>query len=163
MTVTSTYYYSNPATKFLTKTNSDGVVTGMPSNPAATGTALVTTQPAVVTAQPSVATIPAGLSGTYTLTYNGTAGLTSFTVIAQSTKTSILGGAAGISTVAGSSSAGSNGHSPKTTGRGGNGNGSGASASSSAASTSSTGAASPNMHLASGGLVGLAAFVAALL
>lgn len=55
----STPPYSNPATQYLTQTNSLGVVTGQPTLPA--GGLPVTTQPAVDTQVGTVATIPAGL------------------------------------------------------------------------------------------------------
>lgn len=129
----------------------------MPSNTAPTE---------LVTAQPPVATIPAGISGTLVITYNGTAGITSFTVDGSESTTEVLGGAAGISTTLASSafpSSGNGGNGNGGNGNGGNGNGNGGSASQSAAATSSTGAANSNMQLASGGLVGLAAFIAALL
>ncbi|EEA20446.1 hypothetical protein TMatcc_000426 [Talaromyces marneffei ATCC 18224] len=45
---------SNPATRFLTETNSLGVVTGQPS--------VVTSEPSAVTSQPAPIVIPAGLS-----------------------------------------------------------------------------------------------------
>lgn len=46
-TITSTYTYSNTLTNFLSLTNSDGVITGMPS--VAGGPAAETSQPALAT------------------------------------------------------------------------------------------------------------------
>ncbi|KAJ5620008.1 Ubiquitin-conjugating enzyme E2 [Penicillium lagena] len=58
---TTTTDNGNPATQYLTETNSNGVVTGQPevvtSQPA-----VVTSEPAVVTSQQPAASIPAGLS-----------------------------------------------------------------------------------------------------
>jgi hypothetical protein len=164
VTVTSTYKYSNPATKYLTETNSDGIVTGMPSN---AGTATVVTGEPAVTSQPPVATIPAGISGTTVITINATAGLTSFTISAGKKTTQILGGA-DVSTAGGSSGGASGtggGNNPQHTGSGnGNGNGNGGSGSSASASSSSTGAAAvATAQLASAGMIGLGAFFAALL
>ncbi|KAI0505268.1 hypothetical protein F5B22DRAFT_628439 [Xylaria bambusicola] len=67
-TTTYTYEYSNPVTTLLTQTNSDGIITGLPSNAETSQPAVVTSQPAVVTSIPDVATIPAGLpEGTTTI------------------------------------------------------------------------------------------------
>lgn len=57
--VSSSSIDEHPQTTFLTQTNSLGVVTGQPTEPA-----VVTsqpTEPAGVTTQPTLATIPAGL------------------------------------------------------------------------------------------------------
>lgn len=51
--------YSNPATQYLTQTDSRGVITGQPTVPA--GGPPVTTQPPVETQVGTLATIPAGL------------------------------------------------------------------------------------------------------
>lgn len=62
---TTSIPYSNDATRFLTQTNSLGVVTGQPTQPAP-----VLTQPAAVTSLPPGDLLPAGLAdGTYTRTY----------------------------------------------------------------------------------------------
>ncbi|KAK5624400.1 hypothetical protein RRF57_000116 [Xylaria bambusicola] len=67
-TTTYIYEYSNPVTTLLTQTNSDGIITGLPSNAETSQPAVVTSQPAVVTSIPDVATIPAGLpEGTTTI------------------------------------------------------------------------------------------------
>jgi hypothetical protein len=170
VTVTSTFRYSNPATKYLTETNSEGVVTGMPENTATNGM-----DTAVVTAQPPVATIPAGISGTTVIYYNASTGLTSFTVDGQSTTTNIIGEAGGVSTTAGPFSSSAAGGSPtggsgnNGGGNGGNGNGNGnggnggGSPTGAAAASSSTGAAVSNAQIASAGIFGLGAFFAALL
>jgi hypothetical protein len=123
-----------------------------------------TGMPKAVTSQPPVATIPAGLTkGDYTFFYNGTAGFTSFTVSVGSKTTDVLGG-----TQAGTTSgsvfipAGQNtrggGHAPTGTHGGNQGTQSG-----SAAASSSTGAAAGNMKVASAGVFGLGALIAALL
>ncbi|KAK8080098.1 hypothetical protein PG997_007916 [Apiospora hydei] len=92
-----TYDYSNPATAYLTQTNSDGIVTGMPSNSVDTA---IPTQPKAETSQPPVATIPAGLgTGAHTLTINASSGLTSFTISVGSSTTAVLGASAGITGV----------------------------------------------------------------
>lgn len=178
VTITSTFRYSNPATLQLTETDSNGVVTGLPDATVATQPAVVTTQPAVdtvpagLTSAPVVATIPAGIIGTTVFTRNGTAGVYSYTVIGSNTSTTVIAGPAGISTTVGSSSvaAGTTGRNGQTTGgrrpTTTRGSGSEASASGSASGTaasSTDNAATSNMHLASGGLIGLAALFAALL
>jgi hypothetical protein len=166
VTVVSTYYYSNPATKYLTETNSVGVITGMPGQ-----STIVTGQPHAVTSQPAVATIPAGLpTGFDTITINGTAGLTSFTIDVASSTTRVLGapnvktGTAGASSFvpAGQSGTqGGNGPHHKPTGTAG-GNNQGTASSSASASSSSGGAAS-NVKVASAGMLGLGALFAAIL
>lgn len=79
---TSSVPYSNPATTLLTQTNSLGVITGQPTQPA-----VVTTQPAGVFTQPSVALLPAGFtSGTTTLIY----GNQTYTVGVSGNQTQII-------------------------------------------------------------------------
>ena len=158
VTITSTYTYSNPATKFLTETNSAGVVTGLPGQSGQPEA--VTSQPAVVTSQPPVATLPAALpSGYNTIYLNVSSHLTSITVSAGKSTTTILGDA-DVSTV------GPGGHQTGGAGRphGGSPTHGGQQASSASASASSTetGAAS-NMKVASAGMLGLGALFAALL
>lgn len=115
-TSTYTYDYSNPATQYLTQTNSDGIVTGMPSNSVDTA---IPTQPKAETSQPPVATIPAGLgTGAHTLTINASSGLTSFTISVGSSTTSVVGSPSGITGVTTSGGA-------KPTGSSGNGNSNG--------------------------------------
>lgn len=166
-TVTSTFYYSNPATQYLTETNSAGVVTGMPGESTA-----MTGLPAPVTSQPSKATIPAGLpTGTTVVYYNASSGLTSFTISVGSSTTDVLGAAPGVQTGMSSSfipagqTGGQGGHTGGRGGatgtNGGNGNQQ-ASASGSASASSTTGAAS-NVKVASAGMIGLGALFAALL
>lgn len=107
-----TYDYSNPATAYLTQTNSDGIVTGMPSNSVDTA---IPTQPKAATSQPPVATIPAGLgTGAHTLTIAASSGLTSFTISVGSSTTAVVGSPSGITGV---TTAGG----PKATGSGSNG------------------------------------------
>lgn len=173
VTVTSTFRYSNPATAYLTQTNSDGVVTGQPTASAGTQPAVVTTQPAVdtvpagLTTVPGVETIPAGVSGTRIITYNGTAGITSFTVVGSNTSTTVLGG--GVATGGSSGAAETTGRNGQTTGgrrptgTNGGSDASGSASGTASSSTSTDNAAASNMHLASGGLIGLAALFAALL
>ncbi|KAK3725249.1 hypothetical protein LTR37_000760 [Vermiconidia calcicola] len=178
-TISTTVEYSNPATLYLTQTNSLGVVTGMPgASTVITNPAVVTSQPAVVTTQPAVDLVPAGITGTTVVSYNGTAGFTSFTAIAGESTTRILGGNT-IATVATSGSTTARGNGPRPTagrptgGSGSNSNsgsdasssgGSGGSAASSSASASeSDSAAASNMKAASAGVLGLGAFIAALL
>ena len=137
-----TYTYSNPATAFLTETNSAGVITGMPSGAA------------VMTSQPAVATIPAGLpKGETVITYNGTKGLESFSISVGASTTIVLGGQG----VSASQSIGPSGGvaNPK----GGNGGGNGGASS----STTSGNAAPTGMKAASAGILGVGALVAALL
>ncbi|KAF2431086.1 hypothetical protein EJ08DRAFT_649166 [Tothia fuscella] len=57
---TTSVPYENPLTEYLTQTNSLGVITGMPTQPAVVTS--IPTQPAVVTSQPILDTIYAGLS-----------------------------------------------------------------------------------------------------
>lgn len=170
VTVSSTYSYDNPETSFLTQTNSVGVVTGMPSNAAATAS---NGQPAVVTSQPEVATIPAGLpSGTTWITMNISSSLTSFEVSVGSSTTAVIGGAAtgaqvttgasaGVAT--GSVAAGSGSASAASGSGSGSAAGGSASSTASASSSSSSSAAVGNVKIASAGVIGLGAFIAALL
>lgn len=87
---------SNPATKFLTQTDPNGVVTGMPT--------AETNQPPVVTSQPDVATVPAGLSIS-----NGQTVTVSPTVPAVLTNTPSGSGSASQSTGSASTGTGSTG------------------------------------------------------
>ncbi|KAI8624334.1 hypothetical protein F5Y19DRAFT_480713 [Xylariaceae sp. FL1651] len=111
---TYTYQYSNPATSLLTQTNSDGIITGLPSTgpPAETSQpSVVTSQPNVVTSIPPVATIPAGLpSGLTTITQGNSSfvvsvGQSTTVVLTTSTTTP---SASGASNTEGSASGGSN-------------------------------------------------------
>ena len=94
-TTTYVYLYSNPVTTLLTQTNSDGIITGLPSSGPDAETsqpAVVTSQPAVVTSIPDVATIPAGLpAGTTTITQGNSSFVISVgpstTVVLTSTST----------------------------------------------------------------------------
>ena len=158
-TIVETLLYSNPATQYLTETNSEGVITGMPA-----GATVGTGMPTVVTSQPAVATIPAGEpTGYNTLTYNGTAGVTSFTISVGTKTTMVLGGTQAGTTSgsvfipAGQGTKTGGGHHATGTNGGGQGTQTG-----SAAASSSTGAAA-NMKVASAGVFGLGALIAALL
>ena len=149
----STYTYSNPATSYLTQTNSLGVVTGMPTNPAATG---------AVTSQPPVSTIPAGEpTGLNTLSQNVSGTLHSFTISVGSSTTMVLSGAG----VATSSSGGAGGshHTKGSNGGGSQASAAGGSSTQSASASSSGNAAVSNANVASAGLIGLGALFAALL
>jgi len=159
--IVETLTYSNPATQYLTETNSAGVVTGMPK-----GSAVPTGVPHAVTSQPPPATIPAGLpTGTTVIYYNGTAGFTSFTVSVGSKSTTVLGQAgtasgsvfvpAGQSTPTG----GPHHHQTGTATGGSNNQGT----QSSSASASSSSGAADNVKVASAGMIGLAGLFAALL
>lgn len=116
--------------------------------------------PTLVTSQPAVATIPAGLpSGTTVITYNGTSGVTSFTVSVGKSTTTVLGGNhAGTTSGSVFIPAGqTNKHHATGTGSGSSGTQTG-----SAAASSSSGAAG-NVKVASAGIFGLGAIFAALL
>jgi len=101
--------YSNDLTKYLTQTNSLGVITGIPTQPAVD--TVIPTQPAVVTSQPLVASIYAGLTtglntvivGNQTQTVSIGSGITSV-IKATPTPTSAAGTAGGAA-ASGSSSA----------------------------------------------------------
>lgn len=158
---TYTYTYSNPATQYLTQTNSEGVITGLP-----TLSGGETEIPTLVTKQPAVATIPAGLPTGQTVIYiNGSSTLTSFTVSVGSSTTEVLGGTQAGTTSgsvfipAGQGTRTNGGNGPTGT-RGGNNQGTGTQ--SAAASSSSAGSAS-NVKAASAGIFGLGALFAALL
>lgn len=137
-----TYDYSNPATAYLTQTNSDGVVTGMPSQSVDTA---IPTQPKAATSQPPVATIPAGLgTGAHTLTIAASSGLTSFTISVGSSTTAVVGSPSGITGVTTSGG-------PKPTGSSGSDSGSDSSSNGSDSSkTGSDGKAAPSSTGGSG-------------
>lgn len=185
VTILSTYTFSNPVTGLLTQTNSNGQITGtlvVASNTGIADTtqpAVVTTQPLAVTSQPPVATIPAGLaSGDHTLYQNISSTLGSFIVSVGHNTTAVVGGGAypsDVSLTTGSSgavlSASMTGHGPRVTAGAGshnnNNNNNAASgsqsASASATSASTGGAANPTgLKLASAGMLGLGALVAAV-
>lgn len=169
---TTTWTYSNPATNYLSETNSAGIVTGQPSGSGAGVGVAETEQPSVVTSQPPVATVPAGLpTGVTYIQYNGTAGFTSFQVSVGSS-TTVVGGVAGtlasngavIPTESGSTggSGGSGSNSGSNSGsESSSGSGSG-DASSTDASASQSGNAASSVRVAGAG-IGLFAFIAALL
>ncbi|KAI0452809.1 hypothetical protein F5B21DRAFT_481736 [Xylaria acuta] len=125
---TYTYQYSNPATTLLTQTNSDGIITGLPSSgpPAETSQpSVVTSQPSVVTSIPAVATIPAGLPTGLTTIVQGNSSFAisvgpSTTVVLTSTSTtsedaSNTGGSTPTDGSDPSSTSGSSGSSPTET------------------------------------------------
>ncbi|KAI1308588.1 hypothetical protein F5Y03DRAFT_92416 [Xylaria venustula] len=157
---TYTYQYSNPVTTLLTQTNSDGIITGLPSSgPDAVTSqpAVETSQPAVVTSIPDVATIPAGLpAGTTTIQQGNSSFVISVgkstTVVLTSTSTSADASTTGDSTATDSnaSSTGSGDSNPSST-----------SGSSSSNPTETPGAAA-GVVPASFGLVSFVALVAAL-
>ncbi|KAI0974217.1 hypothetical protein F4678DRAFT_403007 [Xylaria arbuscula] len=151
---TYTYLYSNPVTTLLTQTNSDGIITGLPSSGPDAETsqpAVETSQPAVVTSIPDVATIPAGLpAGTTTITQGNSSFVISVgkstTVVLTSTSTSADASTTGDSNA---SATGSDSNPSSTSG------------SSSSNPTETPGAAS-GVVPASFGLVSIVALVAAL-
>ncbi|KAI1123855.1 hypothetical protein F5Y10DRAFT_43445 [Nemania abortiva] len=147
---TYTYQYSNPATTLLTQTNSDGVITGLPSGGTAAETsqpAVETSQPAVVTSMPPVATIPAGLpTGTTTIAQ----GNSSFVISVGPSTTVVL-----TSTSTTSDDASNTSGSTPT-------DGSSSSSASSGSSPTETPNAAAGLVPASVGLVSFAALVAAL-
>ncbi|TRX94677.1 hypothetical protein FHL15_004449 [Xylaria flabelliformis] len=125
---TYTYQYSNPVTTLLTQTNSDGIITGLPSTGPAVVTSqpsVVTSQPAVVTSMPAVATIPAGLpTGTTTIVQGNSSFVisvgSSTTVVLTSTSStsngaSNTGGSAGSNPTDGSNPSSTSGSSPTKT------------------------------------------------
>jgi hypothetical protein len=119
---TTSIPYSNAATSFLTETDSNGVVTGQP------------TLPAAVTSQPSAAIVPAGFtSGVTTVT----AGNSTYTVSVGNGVTSLVRSTPTPTTQV--TAAGS-----------GSGSGSGASASGSSASASSSSGAAAAGHIKAG-------------
>lgn len=166
--------YTNGFTSYLTQTNSLGVVTGMPE--VATAQSAL---PPAVTSQPAVATIPAGLpEGNTYLLINISRSLTSFEVSVGSSTTVVVDapesativtgtgtetGTAAVSSATGSSSDDSESSSGSSSTRGSS---SGSSASGSGASASSTGTADSSagrVTLASAGVLGFGALVAAFL
>jgi hypothetical protein len=98
----------NPLTKYLTMTDANGVITGMP--------AVVTsqpTQPAAVTSQPPIASLPALHDGTTTLTFNNhtytvavSGSVTSFVTSTSTTAKASGTGASASGSGAGASSTG---------------------------------------------------------
>jgi len=130
----------DPLNSYLTMTNSNGVITGIPTQPA-----VVTSQPSVVTSQPLPASIYAGL----------TTGLNTVIVGNQTVSVSI---GSGITSIVKST--------PKPTAASSTG-GSGASgsgtASGSAAGASSSGSAATHFKAGAGALAGFGAMFAFLL
>jgi len=165
---TTTWTYSNPATNYLSETDSDGVVTGQPS-----GT--VGTQPAVVTSQPDAAIVPAGLpTGLTTIALNISASLTSYEVsIGEST--TVIGGQG--SNGGASTTASSDSESTGSSGSGSSSSGSNDSSSSDSSDSSSdssdasasdaaaqeSGNAASSMAITGASVFGFGAFIAALL
>lgn len=168
VTISSTYTYSNTLTNFLSLTNSDGVVTGMP-------TLSVNTAPGVaVTSQPALATVPAGLpTGINTVYIGNGSSLSSFQVSVGTSTTVVVGGAAsGASVATGSvASVATAGASGSMSGSGSMASGSGSSNPSASRTGSATGSASAtsssaadSIKLASGAVLGgLGALFAAFL
>ncbi|KAI0802235.1 hypothetical protein F5Y07DRAFT_381050 [Xylaria sp. FL0933] len=153
---TYTYQYSNPVTTLLTQTNSEGIITGLPSSGPDAETsqpAVVTSQPAVVTSIPAVATIPAGLpTGTTTITQ----GNSSFVVSVGSSTTVVLTSTSTTSSDDASNTSGG------STGTDGSSNPSSTSGSSDGSSPTETPGAAAGVVPASFGLVSIVALVAAL-
>lgn len=172
--MSTTVPYTNGFTSYLTQTNSLGVVTGMPE--------VATAQsdlPPAVTSQPAVATIPAGLpEGNTYLLINISRSLTSFEVSVGSSTTVVVNAPESASIVTGTgtetgtaaSSTGSSdddsesssGSSASST-RGSSSSGSSASGSGAAESTGSADSSAGRVTLASAGVLGFGALVAAFL
>ncbi|KAI1157127.1 hypothetical protein F4825DRAFT_400782 [Nemania diffusa] len=149
---TYTYQYSNPVTSLLTQTNSDGIITGLPSSLPSAATSqpsVVTSQPAVVTSIPAVATIPAGLPVGTTAIIQGNS---SFVISVGPSTTVVL-----TSTSTTSEDASNTGGSTATDGS------SPSSTSGSGSSSSETPGAAAGVVPASFGLVSFGALIAALL
>ncbi|KAM0723267.1 hypothetical protein Q7P37_001468 [Cladosporium fusiforme] len=178
-TVESTFSYSNGLTSFLTQTNSNGVITGMP----AVETAQSALPPAV-TAQPSVATIPAGLpEGVTHILINISRSLTSFEVSVGSSTTVVVDEPSGATIVSGATATGTETDSSSgssSTGSSSDSNNDDDSSSSDASgtsdsessasstgdaadSTSSDSSAPGHLKMASAGMLGFGALVAAFL
>jgi hypothetical protein len=176
--MTTTIPYTNAFTSYLTQTNSLGVVTGMPS--VATAQSAL---PPAVTSQPEVATIPAGLpEGVTHIMQNISRSLTSFEVSVGSSTTVVIGapsdativtgtgtetGAAATASSTGSSSSNNdNSNSDSSSESGSSNSGSDSSAASSSGAAESTGSADSaagRVTLASVGVLGFGALVAAFL
>jgi hypothetical protein len=170
-TVQTTVPYTNGFTSYLTQTNSLGVVTGMPE--VATAQSAL---PTVVTSQPAVATIPAGLpEGNTYLMINVSRSLTSFEVSVGSSTTVVVNapesativtgtgtetGTAAVSSATGSSDSSDSSSTASST-RGSSS--SSASGSGAAESTGSADSSAGRVTLASAGVLGFGALVAAFL
>lgn len=167
--------YTNGFTSYLTQTNSLGVVTGMP----AVDTAQSALPPAV-TSQPEVATIPAGLpEGVTHIMQNISRSLTSFEVSVGSSTTVVIGAASGATIVTGTgtetgaaatasssgSSSNSNNDDDSSSSGSSNSNSESSSASGSGAaeSTGSADSSAGRVTLASAGVLGFGALIAAFL
>ncbi|KAI0145172.1 hypothetical protein GGR57DRAFT_481014 [Xylariaceae sp. FL1272] len=147
---TYTYEYSNPATTLLTQTNSDGVITGLPSSLPTSQPSVVTSQPSVVTSMPDVATIPAGLPTGVTTIAQGNS--SSFVISVGESTTVVLTSSSTASAASTTGSSATDGSSPSST-----------SGSASGSSPTETPGAAAGIVPASFGLVSLGALVAALL
>ncbi|KAK4634230.1 hypothetical protein CLAFUW4_00798 [Fulvia fulva] len=157
VTVSSTYTYSNTLTNFLSLTNSDGVVTGMPTLSNAGPQVAVTSQPAAETNVGTVATIPAGLpTGITAIAHGGSNTSTSFFTVSVGPSTTVV-----LSSTSSTSSAGSGSGSGSETGASGSG-GQNPSATGSAGASESSSAADA-VKVASGAVLGLGALFVALL
>jgi hypothetical protein len=146
----------------LKQTNSLGVVTGMPSQPAAATNipnqpAAVTSQPAVVTQQPAPADIPAVGPGVHTLVLPGTGSMF------NSTRTVVVSADNSTTVQIMTSTPAASGTGAGASGASGSGaRQSGSNASGTNAPQNSQGAAA-NVKVAAGGVLGFGAFVAAFL
>ena len=160
MTVSSTYTYSNTLTNFLSLTNSDGVVTGMPtlSNP---GTPVVaTSQPAVETNVGAAASIPAGLpTGLNTIAYGGSNTSTNFFTVSVGPSTTVVLS----STTSSASRTGANGGSGSGSETGASGSGGNNPSATGSAGASESSSAADAAKVASGAVLGLGAVFVALL
>jgi hypothetical protein len=169
--------YTNAFTSYLTQTNSLGVITGMPAVATAQSAlpSAVTTQPEAVTSQPEVATIPAGLpEGVTHIMQNISRSLTSFEVSVGSSTTVVISAASDATIVTGtgtetgaaataSSSSGSSSNDDDDSSASGSSSGSSTSGSGAAESTGSADSSAGRVTLASAGVLGFGALVAAFL
>ncbi len=169
---------NNPFTIYLSQTNSLGVVTGMPP--------LITSEPSLITSQPAIATFTNGEGGgivVSTATSAGSISVRTLTSLATITSSGtgipggVVGGAAGAgasssaASVSNSMASASSAAAATSTAAATSAvavttittaQGSAGTSAAAAASASATGSGAAGLIKVSGGLLGLAAFVAAL-
>jgi hypothetical protein len=159
---------AHPQTSFLTQTNSLGVVTGMPSVATSQPPAELaeTSIPALATSVGDAASIPAIGTGLVTLVQQGTAGVnsTQTIVVSANNSTTMVLTTIGV----GQSSATGTEATPTGTGAnpsqsGGNDDGEESGSATGSDGPASTGAAATMRAVAGSGIVGMGAFIAALL
>jgi hypothetical protein len=165
-TLSTTVPYTNGFTSYLTQTNSLGVVTGMPE--VATAQSAL---PTAITSQPAVATIPAGLpEGNTYLLINISRTLTSFEVSVGSSTTVVVNAPESATIVTGTgteTAAVSTGSSDDSSSSGSStrraSSSTGSSTGGAAESTGSADSSAGRVTLASAGVLGFGALVAAFL